>query len=250
MKRWTTTLAVLVLVVMAVLPAAAASEKILPNGTHWELHLIGSPNGISGDTSNGRSIMIPLKNAGKNGVPTITCEPDEVVYVPDPGLQYTNQVPAGAKLHWQLGDTFQIIDRDATDGDATIQIPWVDPLDGSDQMAVDVWVRVHGKPNTCMDISAWAVDSENATGQTYYFLAGTLDLNRKTGKAAWTQVNGLFDVDWCELGTITNPDGTTSIGCTGGVSEELSVFSDVFSDYFWNIVNDGTRNVEIRLYPK
>lgn len=244
MKRWTTLLAVAILIVMAVLPAASAADKVLPNGTHWELHLIGSPKGISGDTSNGHSIMIPLKNAGKNGVPEITCEPDEVVYVADPGLKYTDQEPAGAKLHWQLGDTFQIIDRDATDGDATIQIPWVE--NGSDEMAVDVWVRVHGKPNTCMDISAWAVDSDNATGNTYYFLAGTLDLNRKTGKSTWTNVNGLFDVDWCELGFLA--DG--SVGCVGGTQEEISVFSDAFSDYFWNIVNDGTRNVEIRLYPR
>lgn len=248
MKRWTF-LAVTLLVVMAVLPAAAAGPDVKLSGPHWELHLIGVPHGISGDDSSGHSIMIPLKNAGKNGVESISCEGKEVIYDPDPALFYTDQEPAGAKLYWQVGDTFDIIDRDATDGSATIQIPWMST--DHETMAVDVYVRIHGKPGTCLKATAWAVDSENATGDTYYFKAGSIQLNRKTGRATWTQVNDMFDVTWCDLENVYDADGNVvGVQCKADSTvENLSVFSDVFSAYFWNIANNGARNVEIRLYP-
>lgn len=41
-----------------------------------------------------------------------------------------------------------------------------------------------------------------------------------------------------------------SEACIDGTDEELSVFNNVFEDYFWNILNDGTRLVQVRLYPR
>ena len=70
-----------------------------------------------------------------------------------------------------------------------------------------------------------------------------MDLNRKTGKATWVKVNYLFDVFWCDVDPITNL-------CVAGTTEELSVFNDVFENYFWSILNNGTRLVQVRLYPK
>jgi hypothetical protein len=227
MKRWIF-LVVALLVVATVLPASAAPTGL--SGPHWEVHLIGSKNGTSGDLSNGHSIMIPLKNA--TGPNEIVCEDEEVVWVDDLAPTFQAQEPAGAKLYWQLGDSFKILDRDATDGEAGIQIPWI--AEGSDVMGVDVWVRVHGKPSTCIDIDAWAFDGD------YYFWAGSVDLNRKTGRATWTKVNFLFDVNYCDV---------VGGACVAGTQQELSVFNNVFESYFWSLLNDGTRNVEIRLYP-
>jgi hypothetical protein len=54
------------------------------------------------------------------------------------------------------------------------------------------------------------------------------------------KVNDLFDVYFCEVDEFGN--------CIDGTTAELSVFNNVFEDYFWNILNDGTRIVQARLY--
>jgi hypothetical protein len=201
-------------------------------------NIIGHPKNVdvlSNDNTKGRAIMIPLKNA--NGVDSITCESDGVILGNDTEPTYTDQEPTGAKIYFTAGDSFDIIDRDATDGDgATIQVPTT-MQNGEPVLSVGIWLRVLGKPNTCMDIDAYSYDFE----QNLYFFAGSVDLNRKTGKSSWVRVNDLFDVNFCQV------DQTTGL-CMDGTTEELSVFNSVFDDYFWNILNDGTRIVQARLY--
>lgn len=218
--------------VLAAAPAMAQPDPDLKlSGPHWQFNIIGHPKGISGDESGGRAVMIPLKNA--TGPNEIVCEDQEVLYLDD-SLPTYDKVPAGARIYFEPGDTFEIIDRDATDGTATIQVP----VDG-DQITFDIYLRVLGKPNTCMDINAFAYDAT----QQLYFWAGSVDLNRKTGKATWVKVNYLFDVFWCDVDPVTNL-------CIAGTTVEYSVFNDVFQDYFWSILNNGTRLVQVRLYPK
>ena len=239
MKRLTVFLVVLVGLVFA-LPAVAqpGGPEVKLSGPHWQFNLIGSKKGTSGDESNGRAIMIPLKNA--TGPNAIVCEADEVVFEDDITPTFQTQEPAGAKLYFESGgeSEFQIVDRDATDGSARIIIPTVD-VDGEQVIAVDVWIRVLGKPNTCIDIDAYAQDID----QGLYFWAGSVDLNRKTGRSTWTNVNGLFDVNFCQVDPITQ-------ACIPGTTEELSVFNDVFENYFWSMLNNGTRNIQVRLYPR
>jgi hypothetical protein len=200
-------------------------------------NMIGHPKNVDvlpNDNSNGRAIMIPLKNS--RGPESITCEEDEVVLVDDTAPDYSDTEPTGAKIHFVAGDSFEIIDRDATDRDgAEIQVP-TDTSTGEPVLSVGIWLRVLGKPNTCIDIDAYAYD----LNQNLYFFAGSVDLNRKTGKATWVKVNDLFDVYFCEVDEFGD--------CIDGTTEELSVFNNVFEDYFWNILNDGTRIVQARLY--
>ena len=227
--------AILVLVLLII--AAPAAAQVMPDlklsGPHFQFNIIGSPKGISGDLSNGRAIMVPLKNANGPDLPSITCEADNYVIGRDgePAPYTAEQIPAGARLHFQAGPAFAILDRDATDGDATIQVPVV-----GDVMRYEIYLRVLGKPNTCMDINAFAYDLQ----QNLYFWAGSVDVNRKTGKSTWVKVNYLFDVWFCQVDPVTH-------ACTTA-AEELSVFNNTFEDYFWNILNDGTRNVQVRLY--
>jgi len=230
----------LVLSLAATLLAAPAFAGADLNGPHWSLHLIGKPKNVqpgNGWDSNGRSIMVPLKNV--NSRAELVCPADtDAVFVDDIAPRFQSSEPTGAKIYWVSGDHFEVLDRDATDNNgAKVMIPTVDDGTGQQVIAVDVWVRVHGKPNTCMNIDGWAYDA----GQQLYFWAGQILLARKTGQATWTNVNGMFDVNWCEV-----EDNT----CVDGTEEELSVFSDVFENYAWYVQNDGTRNVEIRLYPR
>ncbi len=216
------------------------------SGPHWGFNIIGHPknvDAINGDHSNGRAIMVPLKNA--KGPNEIVCEDDGYILKEDEKATWTDQEPAGAKIHFLPGDDFRVIDRDATDKNgATIQIPTV-MQDGEQVSAVNVYLRVLGKPMTCMDIDAYALDLD----QGLWFWSGSVDLNRKKGKSAWVNVDELFDVFFCEVDLLdADLDGNTNECLTD--EAEVSVFNNVFEDYFWNILNNGTRLVQVRLYPR
>lgn len=239
------------------------------NGRHWQLNIVGHPKNISGDNSNGHAIMIPLdtKKANGNNQGELICPEDDAVFVDDEVPEYYEPA-GGVKIYFEAsGDqnVLTIVDRDATDGEARILIPSTvgdnpmydadacdlcTDLNGQekrfcedkycsqtqDVIAVNVYVRVRGKPNTCMNINAFAYDAH----QNLYFWSGRIELARKRGKGSWLNVDDIFQVNWCE----TDEMG----GCIGN-SNELSVFHDVFANYFWNILNDGTRLVQVRLYP-
>ena len=241
------------------------------NGRHWQFNIVGHPNSISGDNSNGRAIMIPLdtKKANGNDQWELVCPEDtDARFVDDQDPTYYSQPAGGVRIYFEAsGDPniLTIVDRDATDGEARILIPSTvgdNPmydqdaceacaeLNGKekrfcedkycsqtqDVIAVDVYVRVRGKPNTCMNINGFAYDAY----QNLYFWSGRVELARKRGKGSWLNVDDIFQVNWCEA------DGMG--GCIGN-SNELSVFHDVFANYFWDILNDGTRLVQVRLYP-
>jgi len=226
----------------AAVSAMAGTGNDMPSGAHFQFNLIGSTNGINADDkSNGRAIMIPLGiEKGKQIKAQRTCEFDdsilETAYFEEEAakVQYVTDVSKikGVKLHFEPSpDGFGIEDRDATDGDATITVPEVDE---AGVWQYDVYVRALGKPNACMNISGWAEE----TGVWYY--AGNIELNRKSGKPETVDANKLFTVNYCPLDT--NGDCTKSV-------ETLSVFNDIFNDYFWAIDNKGVRNLQVRIYP-
>ena len=205
-----------------------ATGHAAPSGPHWNINIIGHPKGgIGGDDSSGHSIMIPLKNVPP-GV-QLTC-PDEngVVIIDDQG-ETGNTEPTGARIYFVAGDHFEIIDRDATDGNgAKIMVP----VEG-EVIQFDVYMRVLGKPNTCMNINAYAYDLE----QNLWYQAGTVYVSRKTGKSTFVRANELFTV--CIWDSVQQK-------CV----DYRSVFNNLFESYFWSILNDGTRLVQLRLYRK
>lgn len=237
MKRLSTFALVSALVITVGTGVAFAGNGA-PSGPHYNINIIGHPKGYKGggEDSNGRSIMIPLKNAvGPNA---IICEEDQSILTDDTAPTWVTSEPTGAKIYFVPGDQFAILDRDATDSDgARIMIPTNGEANG-DWITVDVYIRALGKPNTCMDIDAYAYDLD----QGLWFWSGSVDLNRKTGKSTFIKANELFDVWFCQVDELG--------ACEAGTTVELSVFNDVFENYFWNILNNGTRLVQVRLYPR
>jgi hypothetical protein len=234
-------------------------------GPHWQFNIIGHPNSISGDSSGGRAVMVPLDSVkNKNAGWELECPEDtDAQFVNDTVPTYSLEPAGGARIYFEASDRFEIVDRDATDNDgAYILIPSTtgpnplydaeacaacSELNGQEQarcediycsetediIAVNVWVRVLGKPNTCMNINGFAYDDY----QGLYFWSGRIELARKAGKATWVNVDDIFRVWWCDTGDC------------GNTTAELSVFNDVFESYFWDVLNDGTRLVQVRLYP-
>ena len=209
-----------------------------PSGGHFQFNIIGHPKGISGDDSSGRAIMVPLKNA--TGPNSITCEADQVILKDDVSPTFTDQAPTGARIYLVAGDHFEILDRDATDSNgARIMVPVQNAGTANATFTYDVFLRVLGKPLTCMDINAFTFDAD----QSLWFWAGSVEVNRQTGKSTFVKVNELFDVMFCTVDTSTGE-------CTAGTTQELSVFNNVFDSYFWSILNNGTRIVQVRMYPR
>jgi hypothetical protein len=234
--------AVAVLLSLAITSPAFAGNTTTgsgaPSGAHFQFNIIGHPKGIKGDDSSGRAIMVPLKNA--SGPNSITCETDQVILKDDVGPTFTDQAPTGARIYFVAGDHFEIIDRDATDSNgATIMVPVQNVGTANATFTYDVFLRVLGKPLTCMDINAFAFDAD----QSLWFWAGSVDLNRQTGKSTFVKVNELFDVFFCTVDVSTGE-------CTTGTTQELSVFNNVFDNYFWSILNNGTRLVQVRIYAR
>jgi hypothetical protein len=211
----------------------AFAGNAAPSGPHFNINIIGHPKGgISGDYSRGHSIMIPLRNVQSRA--ELVCNVDRVQLVDDIAPTWETSEPTGAKIYFVAGDHFEIIDRDGTDSDgAKIMVP-VDSATGD--IKFDIYMRVLGKPNTCMNMNAYAYDSE----QNLWFKAGTVYVSRKSGKSTFVRAIDLFRVWFCTIDPQTNKCADTGAN--------LSVFNDIFDNYFWNILNDGTRLLQVRLY--
>lgn len=222
-----------------------------PSGKHFQFNLIGKKNGgISGDESNGRSIMIPLETSrkpSKGGGEAICGDYTIDDFKESGGVKYEEEsstenlgmaLPSGGvKLYWDRCPEctdFEITDRDATDGEARIDVP-TSLLDQDSYITFDVYIRVMGKPMQCMEINGYAYEPIGGL----YYKSGTVYLS-KNGKTTFTKINDIFEVWYCvEVETATG----TEIEC-----EEFSVFDPMFRDYLWDIANEGTKVVQVRLY--
>jgi hypothetical protein len=222
--------------------AMAQKGNGTPSGEQkiFQFNIIGKKNGdIGGDTSNGRSIMIPLKTQATPNY--VQCGDAQstggVKLVDDVWPNYSSTIPENnARLNFVVCDTcndFAITDRDAIDdGNATIQVP-ASLLDATTKgILFDVYIRVNGKPLQCMEINGYAYDGN------YYFNTGTVYLSKKA-KSTFAKINDLFDVWYCDV--------AANATCT---PTEISVFADVFDNYFWELYNDGTKNVQVRIYAR
>jgi len=209
------------------------------SGPHWNINIIGHPKGIGGDYSSGHSVMIPLRNT-RETAPLICADLQDVNGVriePTTSVSY-NYEPTNAKIYFVLGDHFEILDRDATDDDrAKIMVPVGTTETGGTVVKFAVYIRVLGKPNQCMKINTYFVD-ETEPLNTVWVQTGTVSVYRTKGKSTFATANELFTI--CEY----NPE---TLEC----SNVLNAFDNAYQNYYWlwDILNNGTRLLQMRLYP-
>lgn len=232
-----------------------------PSGPHYNVNIIGHPKGndlttdgvLGGNAANssGSALFIPLRTSKSPRIKETFCTADDGVqtqFVDEEGPTFTTQEPDGrTRIYFTPGDRFEIVDRDATDGSGEIMIP-VDWNEGN-VVLVDLWVRVLGKPGGCAEILGYAYEDASDGGQnplSLWWYSGTIKLDRETGKSVFKKATDIFEVDYC----LVEEDGAGGWQCIEDSEESLSVFNDIFSEYFWEVNNYDTRLIQMRFYVR
>jgi len=149
--------------------AMAGKGNSMPSGAHYNLNIIGWANSVQADGdvwngndggNNGHRIFIPLKTTYVTD-PCITTGPQEAVDLT------ANAPQKGVKITVTQGDSFGVLDCDATDGSAEFQMQAGN---------YDVYARALGKPGGCLDLDAYVFDGD------LYYLVGHIDLDRVSKK--------------------------------------------------------------------
>jgi hypothetical protein len=170
-----------------------------PSGPHYNLNLIGVPQGKTATITSGNRIFIRYE-----GRTDILLREGE----------------------------YEVIDGNGTDGEAAFQLPDPDPGDDGGQLAYSVWIRpVAGSGS----ISFASCFTEFETNTTWCY-AGSLVQNL-------TKTNKFTDVsrDLLQVCADTDEGAGTNL-------QLVALFSDLGEDYFWQVDNDGMRNVQMRFY--
>jgi hypothetical protein len=203
-------------------------------------------NFLKNDTSSGRAIFIPVNTANApNQEYCAAADGSGSFILGDTANQNLGDVQPmdGVRLYFVKDATItslQIVDRDATDGSAQINVP----ADWATATSVDLFVRVLGKPGGCIGADAFVYDGSN------YYFAGTVVLKRKTGQSSFIDASELTTVYYCPSGYTATPTGGHNYDCVAGdgttvAAVEFNVFNNLFSQYFWDINNAGVRVMQV-----
>jgi len=224
-----------------------------PKGKFEKFMLVapGNPNDtatdfLKNDTSNGRAIFIPVKtvNGPKDAYCAAADGTGSFILGDTANANLGDVEPIdGVKINFVKDPTLTslaIADRDATDGYAEIRVP----ADWANAISVDLYMRVLGKPGGCIGADAFVYDG------AYYYYAGTAVFKRKTGQSSFVNASELTDVWYCPDGSTVTPTGTHTYDCVdaGGATVtavELNVFDSVFTEYFWDVNNNGVRVTQV-----
>jgi len=202
--------AVLMLTLMTLSTPLAAADKP-PGKLAWKFNIIGVPRGTAApgaEDGNGGRIFIPLKT----DYYVDPCSTTGGQNNPDATAVPVQLPTKGVKILVSAGP-FDIVDGDAVaDKVASFTMPTAH---------YDVYIAAKGKPGGCLDLEAYTYLDE-----TLIFI-GSVDIDRATGKPKWTNVNFLL----------------YDAGGTG-----VAYFADPYSGYFWQLYNNGLRNMEVRFY--
>ncbi len=265
------------LALTAFLAAPALAGNGLPGGKHYNVNMIGVPKaeqsnflGGKAASSHGHTIFIPLKtykrpknsSVGPDGETICTDLTDgaQREFVDEDGATFQTEEPDGRTRIYFDANTdgiFEITDRDAVDGEGRISIP-IEPSDDDgdgivNEVIVDLYVRVLGKPGGCAEISGYAFEDPMDGGLNpveLWWYSGSILVNRKHGKSPWINATDIFETEYCLLALDDDGNPIEPLECEAGSDETLSVFDDIFSEYFWEVNNYNTRLIQMRFYPR
>ena len=212
-------LAMVVVLTLGASPVFAGIGNEIPDkGQHYNLNIIGVPHGKKADMtgSNRHTIFVPL---GKNG-DAKSCKISVVRNVANP-------------------DQFQVLDGNATDGEATIAVPY----ENYGILSYNVYATALGKPGGQSKVGATVTFEDGTSGN---LLMGSFELKRGRGKPKPVNISDIF-----------RASGWIDVDASGGFDAAVDVsFNDVWVfnvptllDYLWDYDNQGLKLMQVRFYP-
>jgi len=197
---------------------AGIGSEIPDKGVHYNLNIIGVSHDKKVDmtNSNRHTIFVPL---GKNG-DVKSCKIYVVRNVANP-------------------DQFQVLDGNATDGSATIAVPFED----YGTLSFNVYATALGKPGGKADVTATVTFEEGTYGS---LLMGDFTLKRGKGKPKPVDISDIFRASgWIDVDPVTGVQGPEDITFT-----EVWVFNiPTLLEYLWDYDNQGLKLMQVRFYP-
>lgn len=179
-----------------------------PSGAHYNLNIIGVEN--------------PKKFNYDEEAVNYTQGNGHVIFVPLTGP---------AKI-WLKEGSYDVLDANGTDGNASFQLPAPDP-ENDGITTYSVYIRGLGKPGGTATMSSCITDGTD----TYC----SIDENIYVSLSAHGNDNKFTNVskELLYVYADTNGDGTV---------ERIPLFSSDLWEYYWNYVNNGLRLAQLRFY--
>jgi len=205
--------------VLAVGTAAALAQtgNGAPNGTHYNLNIIGKQQCTSDPMTNSNGHVIFVLLNGGDVATNLTGKLASTISKVN--KIYLQQAPDT--------NTFAVLDGNACDGNgALFELPH--PTNG-----YSIWARALATPGGSATMTTCATDP--TTGEVVCSTLNVL-LTRNKGKSTFANVT-------TQLTTITFINPTT------GQPVTVSLFDPALQDYFWNYQNNGLRLAQLRFYP-
>jgi hypothetical protein len=203
MKRIVSFAIVITLAAIIMAPAFALAEtgNGAPNGAHFNLNVIGTREKNGDMTGGGNVIFVKLWGAD-------------------------------TKINLVPGEDFAVLDKDGTDGSATLQL--MDPYPGTTtEAAYRIYVRALGKPGGYMGMTTGFTDE---FGVDWYSLE-SVNLTRTKGQSKFTDKTIELTTIYIDL---------TDDGIDNPV--RMNIFDNALYDYFWNYDNSGLKLLQMRFY--
>jgi hypothetical protein len=223
---------------LAVLPASGAlagtTGNGAPNGSHYNLNIIGVPQGKTADmTGNTGGRIFVLLNGGQDAVSLNGKPSNQLIKTNTIGL-----VPAPA------GESFSVLDANATDSNgALFQLP-ADVSTGW-----TVWARALGTPGgSAIQTTCASSFLDVLSGQIYCSSQSAMYMCT-TGKSSFTNVSSQLLFMTVTIDSTATPGLAACLGVAGTQSVTVSLFNSCFQNYFWNYDNNGLKLLQLRFYP-
>ena len=207
------------LLTLGVTPVFAGIGSDIPdNGPHYNLNIIGVPHNKTADMtgSNRHTIFVPLGAKGD----IKSCKINVVRNIANP-------------------DQFQVLDGNATDGEAIIAVPFED----YGTLSYNVYATALGKPGGQSNVGATVTFEDGTYGS---LLMGSFELKRAKGKPKPVDISDIFRADgWIDVDSSGAFDPAIDISFT-----DVWVFNvPTLLTYLWDYNNQGLKLMQVRFYP-
>lgn len=212
-------LATIAVASLGVSPVFAGIGSDIPdNGPHYNLNIIGVPHNKTADMTNSdrHTIFVPL---GANG-DIRSCQILVVRNAANP-------------------DQFEVLDGNATDGQATIAVPFVD----YGMLSYNVYATALGKPGGLANVAATVTFADGTYGN---LLMGSFELKRSKGNPKPLDISDIFRASgWIDTDASGTFDPTIDTSF-----DNVWVFNvPTLLSYLWDYDNQGLKLMQVRFYP-